>query len=530
MRTFHLDDGSVLPLVRRIPGAPDPLALFDLLTGDAPNDTLLLESADATTRQGERSILITRAAVRLECFERTARYTALTPNGRSALLHISRMLGDRAVRTSPTTIEASWGAMDIGISEEERLAATSPFEAVRALGLRWTLVSRPAAIPLLVAGVFAYEALDLIEELPAPAGDGEFPRLYFVLPEQIITIDHRQKTTTVITPVYGGEHAGAVYHDATAEIDRLTRIVSSLPSSDVLPPASTPPRDAANGASTDIDDGAFEAIVARLQQHIVAGDVFQIVPSRRFTLPCSSALTAYAQLRSLNPSPYMFVARSPSWTLFGASPETCVRVSGSPARVEIRPIAGTAARGRRADGSVDADLDGRLEAELRTDSKELAEHIMLVDLARNDVARVCVPGSRHVPRLLAVDRYSHVMHLVSYVEGELRPDLDVMHAYAASMNMGTVVGAPKLKAAELLRGVEPTLRGPYGGAIGYITADGQMDTALVIRSALVRDGQAHVRAGAGVVNASRPASEALETRRKANAVLQAIVAAEEAGR
>ena len=270
-----------------------------------------------------------------------------------------------------------------------------------------------------------------------------------------------------------------------------------------------------------MSDEAYAALVGDLKRRIVAGDVFQIVPSRTFSAPCAYPLAAYAHLSATNPSPYMFYVRAPEHTLFGASPETAVKVDG-PRTVEICPIAGTAPRARRPDGSIDLDLDGRLEAELRLSQKELAEHMMLIDLARNDVARVSVAGTRHVSRLLAVDRYSHVMHLVSHVAGTLRDDLDALHAYAATMNMGTLVGAPKLKAAEILRQVEPSRRGPYGGAVGYITADGRMDTAIVIRSAVVHEGVAHVRAGAGVVYDSDPASEAQETRRKARAVLDAL--------
>jgi anthranilate synthase component 1 len=188
----------------------------------------------------------------------------------------------------------------------------------------------------------------------------------------------------------------------------------------------------------------------------------------------------------------------------------------------VRPIAGTAARGRTREGEVDHDLDARREAALRLDTKEVAEHMMLVDLARNDVARVSRPGTRRVSRLLAVERFTHVMHLVSAVEGELADGLDALHAYAATMNMGTLVGAPKVRAAQLLREYEASRRGVYGGAVGYLTNGGEMDTAIVIRAALVRDGIAHIRAGAGIVHDSTPAGEAQETRRKAEAVLRAI--------
>jgi anthranilate synthase component 1 len=218
----------------------------------------------------------------------------------------------------------------------------------------------------------------------------------------------------------------------------------------------------------------------------------------------------------------MFLVRSPGWTLLGASPETAVKVTGRPARVTLRPIAGTAPRGRTPDGRLDQELDARIQAALLTDAKELAEHMMLVDLARNDVARVSRAGTRRVSRLLTVDHYQHVMHIVSEVEGELAPGLDALHAYTASMNMGTLVGAPKIRAAELLREHEPTRRGPYGGAVGYVTHAGEMDTAIVIRSALVQDNVAHVRAGAGIVLDSDPVREAEETRRKAASVLAAV--------
>jgi len=272
----------------------------------------------------------------------------------------------------------------------------------------------------------------------------------------------------------------------------------------------------------DLSDAEYADLVVRLKQHIVAGDVFQIVASRTFTVPCSDPLAAYARLRKANPSPYLFYVAGRDTVVFGASPETAVKVHGSPRRVTIRPIAGTAARGRAAGGAIDPDLDSRREAALHLDEKETAEHMMLVDLARNDVARVSRPGTRQVTRLLTVDRYAHVMHLVSEVEGTLAEGQDALHAYTAAMNMGTLVGAPKIRAAQILREVETSRRGAYGGAVGYLSHDGAMDTAIVIRAAVVRDGTAQVRAGAGIVFDSDPAEEARETRRKAEAVLRAI--------
>ena len=271
----------------------------------------------------------------------------------------------------------------------------------------------------------------------------------------------------------------------------------------------------------DLDDEAFADIVARLKEHILAGDVYQIVPSRTFSAPCPDPLAAFARLRSIDRSPYMFFARLQDSVLFGASPETSVRVlreDGVPI-VEVKPIAGTRPRG------TDRDDDDRMEADLRLDQKEVAEHMMLVDLARNDVARVSITGTRRVDGLMAVERYARVMHLVSSVKGELTAGLDALHALAACLNVGTLSGAPKLKATELLRRYERTRRGPYGGAIGWLSGEGLMDTGVIIRSALVMDGTAYVRAGAGVVYDSDPMGEADETRRKASAVLSAITGA-----
>nr|WP_245198068.1 chorismate-binding protein [Sphingomonas kaistensis] len=266
----------------------------------------------------------------------------------------------------------------------------------------------------------------------------------------------------------------------------------------------------------DLSDPDFIALVARLKQEIAAGEVYQIVPSRTFTGPCPDPLAAYARLRLAEPASYRFFLADSGWTLLGASPETSVRLSpGGPSgrTVEVKPIAGTRPRG------ASPDADDRLEAEMRLDGKELAEHMMLVDLARNDVARVSLPGTRRVAKLLTVERFARVMHLVSSVTGTLRPGLDAFDALAACLNVGTLVGAPKIRAMQLLRAAEARRRGPYGGAIGWIGGDGRMDTAVVIRSALVRDGLAEVRSGAGVVHDSVPQAEADETRAKASALL-----------
>ncbi|SPY98464.1 anthranilate synthase component I [Proteus mirabilis] len=213
------------------------------------------------------------------------------------------------------------------------------------------------------------------------------------------------------------------------------------------------------------------------------------------------------------------------FTVFGASPESALKYQASDRQIEIYPIAGTRPRGRNADGSINADLDSRIELEMRTDTKELSEHLMLVDLARNDLARICQAGSRYVAELTKVDRYAFVMHLVSRVVGTLRHDLDIFHAYQACMNMGTLSGAPKVSAMQLIAQYEKTKRGSYGGAIGYFTGNGDFDTCIVIRSAYVEKDIATIQVGAGIVLDSDPKMEAEETRNKSQAVINAILQA-----
>lgn len=524
MTAISLASGALLPLARRVSGAPDPLRLYARLAndGNAPH-TLLLESADATTGAGERSLLLVRSALRARCLDRTVVVEALSPNGRALLPWLAKTLAPMAtVATAEDRVTAVFPPPDGRLLDEAARSRTpSPLDALRALHGGLTIAARPADVNHLLAGVFGYDLVDLFEPLPPPATDpDQFPRFDFWLPDRVLVVDHLRNATTILAIVAGGDDAEARYHDAMAGIAELVEMVGS--GGGEGREGSGDDEVGGAGVAVDLDDAEYAALVARLKPYIQAGEVFQIVPSRRFTLPCPSPLAAYRRLRAANPSPYMFYLRAPEYTLFGASPETSVKVSGNPKQVLIRPIAGTVRRGRRPDGRLDEDLDARLEAALRTDTKEVAEHLMLVDLARNDVARVSRPGTRKLSRLLAVERYSHVMHLVSEVTGELQEGLDALHAYAASLNMGTLVGAPKVRAAQILREVEPAARGPYGGAVGYLTDAGEMDSAIVIRSALVRDGVATVCAGAGIVLDSNPATEARETRDKAAAVIQAI--------
>lgn len=525
MQPGSLEVGQALVLSRTLDGAPDPVGLFTALTAGR-RDTLLLESADQTTHaqapRGQRSLLITVAALRLTAREGEVTVEALTPNGASLFPRIRGALdtGGAAIVATDSGLRATFPVAGPA-SERDRLRMPSVLDAVRATVLGLEVAGDPLLSPI-CAGSLAYDLLGTYERLPPPRQDPlGWPDFELWLAEEAAIVEHGRRRVTLLRYVFGGVNAEVAYHDASRAIGaRVEQIRGAAPA--VAPPAPPPA-----AAAVDIDDGAFESLVRVMKEHILRGDVFQIVPSRTFSAPCPDPLATYARLRALNPSPYMFFIRGARGTLFGASPESALTVQpdaagGGARRVAISPLAGTRARGRHPSGTVDDDLDARIEAELRLDHKEVAEHMMLVDLARNDVARVSRPGTRRVDRLLDVVRYSHVMHLESLVSGVLKPDLDALHAYVATMNMGTLVGAPKLRAAELLRENERDRRGPYGGAVGYLTSSGELDTCIVIRSAVVVDGVAHVRAGCGVVFDSDPRAEALETRKKAAAVLTAL--------
>jgi anthranilate synthase component 1 len=358
----------------------------------------------------------------------------------------------------------------------------------------------------------------LFEDLPPPSADAlGFPDFIFWIAESLI-VNEAGGSTTIICTAFGSDDQAEAASSFHAARERLERLAEGARSDEREPslPASRIPDDAP--IEVDLPDPVFAGVVTALKSAIARGDIFQVVPSRTFRTPCADPFSAYRALRRSDESPYHFFVAAQGHQLFGASPETSVRVQhreGS-LRVEVKPIAGTRRRGWN------GDEDNRIEAELRLDDKEVAEHMMLIDLARNDVARVSASGTRHVARLLTVERYARVMHLVSAVEGQLQAGYDALHAAQACLNVGTLSGAPKIKATELIRLVEGTKRGPYGGAVGWIAGNGELETAVVIRSAIVTDGIAHVRAGAGVVHDSDPLAEADETRRKAAAVLSAI--------
>ncbi len=495
----------------------DPILLFHHLVRGEPN-RLLLESAEIDSKRHLKSYLLIRAAATIECVGRRVTASALTPNGRRLVRALARNL-NTAWDESSAACTLEYGDPPADLDEDRRLAAESVFTPLRALR-RLTQINSNVPEALFVGGLFSYDLIECFEPLPQLGSPGICPNYRFYVAEQLIRLDHLAHTSQLIGSWFYETYQDDERRRLEQELRETEHQCQNLSAVD-LPPA----RLAVGEAESDVSDEQFQAVVRRLQQHVECGDVFQIVPSRSFSLPCPHPLRAYRQLRRLNPSPYMFYMQDAAFTLFGASPEMAVKFTEGTRQVELCPIAGTRRRGKSPDGSIHLDLDSRIELELRTDTKEMAEHLMLVDLARNDLARICEPGTRHIAQLLKVDRYSHVMHLVSRVVGQLRGEFDALHAYQACMNMGTLTGAPKVRAMQLIREVEEKRRDSYGGGLGYFLGNGDMETCIVIRSALVADDRARVQAGAGVVYDSDPRAEAEETRSKAAAVIAALQAA-----
>ena len=439
--------------------------------------------------------------------ERWARYTILGSEPRSAW----RLRGRRVETWTPEEGWTDGGERDDPLGDFDRMLQAQ----------------RPAELPGLprfwggAVGYFGYDVVRLIERLPdAPPDDLGIPDAVFMLTGAVLVIDNLfNRARAVVAVPTGGEVSGsellARYDSAVKELDGIIQRLAE----------GSGPRPLDLAAPEGGGDGPFESTTARpdyedgvrrVQEYIRAGDAFQVVLSQRLTVPLAAApFDLYRALRTLNPSPYLFYLDLDGVRLIGSSPEVMVRLEEG--TVTVRPIAGTRRRGG------DAAEDERLAADLLADPKELAEHLMLLDLGRNDVGRVARWGTVRVPQRMAVERYSHVLHLVSTVEGELREGMSAMDVFRASFPAGTVSGAPKVRAMEIIDELEPRRRGAYAGAVGYFGYGGRtMDTAIAIRTVVAEGGRAHVQAGAGIVADSRPADEYEETLNKARALLRAV--------
>ena len=367
-------------------------------------------------------------------------------------------------------------------------------------------------------GYLGYEYIHSVEpKVPLAARDElGVPMMWFMLCDSVVAFDRAHQVMRLIVNAHVGTDAGAAYDTACAELRRM-QVALAEPSP--LVSAALVDTGSVQVPPGNFTKAAFEKMVNDSKEFIRAGDVFQIVLSQRFSREFTKTpLDLYRALRTVNPSPYMFLLETDDFALVGASPEVHVRLTNR--KVEIRPIAGTRPRGKT------PDEDAAFEKDLLADEKERAEHLMLVDLARNDIGRVCDFGSVKVPEFMIIERYSHVMHIVSQVEGQLAPERTAFDLMRATFPAGTVSGAPKIRAMQLIAEKEGTQRGSYAGALGYFSYDGNLDSCITLRTALVKDGKVHIQAGAGVVADSIPAAEYQETINKASALFKAITLAD----
>ncbi len=371
-----------------------------------------------------------------------------------------------------------------------------------------------------LVGYVGYEMVKYFERVP----DRDKPSLglfdmYFMIPDILLVFDNLKQSLKVVCPVHvDGAPIEEAYGGALRKIEATVERLKGLPR---LPADSAgPPPLQGDFVSSFGPREAFEEAVRKAKGYVWAGDVVQVVISQRFERECLSApFNVYRALRVVNPSPYMYFLDTGEARIVGSSPEILVRLQGR--RVVLRPIAGTRRRG------LSEDEDRALEKELREDPKEIAEHIMLVDLGRNDVGRVAETGSVNVTELMAVERYSHVMHLASNVEGTLKKGLDAFDVFRSCFPAGTVTGAPKVRAMEIIDELEPVKRGPYAGSVGYFGYSGDMDTCITIRTMVIREGRLYLQAGAGIVADSVPEKEYQETVNKALGMMKAVELAEE---
>jgi anthranilate synthase component 1 len=468
---------DVVPVAREVyADLATPISAFMALAEDAPH-AFLLESVVGGERLG--------------------RYSFLGVGGREVLT-------------------AHDGLVDVvDKNRKHTVPATDPLRVV-AERLEVGRVARVPGLPILVGGAVGfvgYEVATGFEKVPRHDNDElGVPDAVFMLSDVIVAFDHARRVMQVIAPARPNGEPSAAYDSAVARVDATLAKLSAGP---VAPRLGNVGETAEVPLVQHTTREEYIAMVERSKEHIAAGDIFQVVPSQRCSAPYDGdGLDLYRVLRAVNPSPYMFYIRSPQVTLVGSSPEPLVRVEGD--TVLTRPLAGTRPRG------VDAVEDGKLRADLLADDKERAEHVMLVDLGRNDLGRVSKPGTVKVDELMEVENYSHVMHIVSNVTGTLRDDCDAFDALRATFPAGTVSGAPKIRAMEIIRELEPAARGPYAGTVGYVGVDGAMDMCITIRTFVIANGRAYLQSGAGIVADSDPEREYEECLHKIEALHHAL--------
>jgi anthranilate synthase component 1 len=427
------------------------------------------------------------------------------------------------VRSSATLSELDGRAVWTGTPPPGAPTEGDPLEV---LGATWRALLGPRPeddLPPLTGGLVGYLGYDVVrrmERLPSYATDDlGLPELTMLVATDVAVVDHHEASVLLVANALvpsgaAAELVDAAYDDAVARLDAMTRDLATPAPPSIAVTRPVPPAEHVSRTPA----GQYQPAVKAALDAVRAGEVFQVQVGQRFEAATEAdALDVYRVLRTLNPSPYMYLLRLDGFDIVGSSPEALVTVTEG--RAVLHPIAGTRPRGDT------PERDAELAAELVADVKERAEHVMLVDLARNDLGRVCAPGTVRVVEFGALERYSHVWHIVSTVTGEVAGGRDALDVLSACFPAGTLTGAPKVRAMELIDELEPVRRGVYGGAVGYLDAAGDLDMAIAIRTAVIRDGTAYVQASAGIVADSDPAAEEQETRNKARAVLQALATA-----
>ncbi|HZX20250.1 MAG TPA: anthranilate synthase component 1 [archaeon] len=518
--------GNIVPVYETMDSQQDELDFFKKISdyGKKPH-SILLESADIVTKYGEKSIGSADPCLNIIGKGDKFEINALNETGNRFLAAIKNDLKFcDSLKVSKNKISGILKVKRDFMSENEKLRAKTHADILRIVAFKLKPVYKPFPVFAGLFGVIAYDFIDQFEQLPKNKKDLlKEPDYEMNFYENLFLVDHKKKQITFVANalIFNEE-------DKKSETERCKKIIEFYKSMLTAKiPIGKKPQKIKPKITTDTNKNKFVKIVSALKKNVLMGDVFQVVPSRTVSSTYTAEpLDIYASLRKLNPSPYMFYFQNSSGILAGSSPETFIKIAGNAEKkIEIRPIAGTRPRGF-VNGKLDEKLDAKYAEELLNDVKEMAEHTMLIDLARNDVARVSKPGTRECEKSYMIEKYSHVQHIVSSVTGILKSDLDALYAYMASMNMGTLTGAPKVEAMKLIRLNEKTRRGFYGGSIGYLTPSGEFDSAIIIRSMSLQKGKAYTRAGAGIVFDSVPEKEFEESERKMKACLRAIELAE----
>ena len=499
--------GNVIPVTRRLlADIETPLSAYRKIRGQG--ESFLFESVEGGEHLGRYSFVgcNPRAVIR-----QTGDRVEVVENGKVVENFLVRRTGVAPV-----------SELKNGDRQDACPTVHDGLEVVERVMKKYRAVALPG-LPRFTGGAVGFIGYEFIHDVepvvPRPPQDElGTPTMVFLIADQLLIFDRAAQTITILVNAImdDAESPADTYENATSEIER---IVSLLEQPSEHHPVTVPNEVPAIPFESNQTREKFSANVLKSKDYITAGDIIQVVGSQRFSAPVkASPLDLYRAARSVNPSPYMFLLELDGFSLVGASPEIHVRCEDG--RVEIRPVAGTRRRGKT------DDEDKALEKELLADPKERAEHVMLVDLARNDIGRVCDFGSVQVKDLMFVERYSHVMHIVTQVEGKLSADKSLYDLMRATFPAGTVSGAPKIRAMQIVSELEQTTRGPYAGCVGYFSFNGNLDTCITIRTALIKDGKVYVQAGGGWVNDSTPEGEFQETVNKSMAMRKAVAMAE----